>query len=855
MEEWANILGVGTIGNLLDVISEGEAEIARYLEYLYQEKKWRNARNMSSLTHQADLIAYKRQLPKSAIGFVVVSHTDINGLSRLENFGVTYFDLDQTSDFDNLVQNTTATYMEKDALVPWTADINYSIPKGTVFKDAKGTSYIALQTVESRALKEPYSNILSDPVKKADFIRAGGWNGIKYLKIPVIQGEETEVQFGYAKGTRFESFTIDSITVENASNIVSEQFFKVKVLPQLIVDGQVTIEAEEIWEKIENIRLAGPYDKVFEVKIINNENKVLIKFGDGITGQRLPFRAKVTVNYLDTKGLNGNVENRFQVTQMILPPGHVQVDPRNNVQSAFLSCTNISSIMGGKDIENEDEIRVNAPPSYLKSYAIATKGSYYEQILRNSPVNLLHCRIFQSGIYDLESYGSTEEDFESNLDNNVLQEIVAAKNALLITAIKANGTKIDDPKNELIDPLIKAFEDESSPNDSFDYIEPNFVEIRPNVIINTIETLTEQEIMEQIRPEIINRYSIFNTDFNQPYYKSDIIDIAQNASFTKYSSIFLEAKTQASLRPIILSSKAESNACVKESSTLLAFKFQFDSIFAQNQLNAGFRNYRQKSPYLVRVDLLFKASSSSRSLFLLDNRIDLQNEIPLMDAELLPIDRTGQLPTNKEYTFRNFPVPINFQDHYSNFFTNQQVRTAQFKYIDRITSDSYVYQMKKFNIEPFEIRPVLVDEKGLLKQFPKDEVAEIDRVSLNLQENVEIVAANCYQRNEGFIKNCKIIFTENYNNPESKDFASGYVILPITNVLSIQDRENLFNMLKNINEFEKISEYIQRMLQDQLTINAYAQPVMDTFECEYPFDIIFSNRDNILIQKNFLASK
>jgi hypothetical protein len=306
--------------------------------------------------------------------------------------------------------------------------------------------------------------------------------------------------------------------------------------------------------------------------------------------------------------------------------------------------------------------------------------------------------------------------------------------------------------------------------------------------------------------------------------------------------------------PTILSTKAESNESVREEGTLLAFKFQFDSIFAQNQLNAGFKNYRQKSSYLIRADLIFKNANKSRSLFLFDNRTDLQDEIPLMDAELLPIDKQIQIPNNKIYSFRNFENDINFQDSYSNYFSNQQVRTAQFKFIDRITSDSYVYQMKKFNIEPFEIRSLLVDENGLLKQFPKEEVDPTLQMSLNLKEE-EIVAANCYQKNSLFIHNCKIIFNENYNTPNSKDFASGYVVLPIFNVLDFDDRENLFNMLKNINEFEKIAEYIQKMLQDQLTINIYAQPVMDTFECEYPFDIIFSNRDNILIQKNFLASK
>jgi len=855
MEDWANILGVGTIGNLLDTIAEGESEIARYLEYLYQEKKWRNARNMSSLTHMADLISYKRQLPKSAIGYVIISHTDINGVERLPNYGSTFFDLDQTSDFDNLIQNTEAIYTEKEALVPWTADDNYLIPEGTTFKSAMGANYISFQTVESRALKEPFSIIMADDAKKSDFIKAGGWNGIKYLKVPVIQGDIVNLLFGYAKGTRFESFTIDSIDVENASNIISEKFFKIKVTPLVYTGGIVSEENEEVWEKIENIRLAGPYDKVFEIKILNNEDKVLIKFGDGITGQTLPVGARIACNYLETKGVAGNIDKRFQIVKMTLPQGYQMIDPRTNQASAFLQCTNIVPIMGGKDIEQEEELRLNAPPSYLQSYSTATKSTYYEQIIKNSPINLLHCRIFQSGIYDLESYGKdiSSEKYLSTIESGVLQEIHSMRNSLLITAIRSNGTKIDDPYNELIEPLIKIFEDKSSPNDSFDYIEPNYIEIRPNITINTTESITEQNIINAVIPEVLAKYSIFNTNFEKPYFKSDLIDIAQNFGFTKHSECFLEAKTQAKMKPIILSDRAADRDIILNKDTLLAFPFNFDRIFAQNKLNPGFRNYKDKASYVVRCDLIFKDPIKSRSLFLYDNRTCLHNEISLYDGELEPINEEIQIPYNLEHNYINFQGVINFQDSYSELFSNQQVRTAQFKYIDKITSDSYMYKMKRFDIEPYEIRPLLIDTVGKNKIFDINEVPESQRMSFNLDDN--IIGQQCYWQNDLFYPNCKILFDEHYYDNMASNYARGHIIIPLNKVFEYSDRQNLFNMLVNVTELDKMAEFVEKLLKDHLTINIYAQPVMDVLNCDYPFDIIFSNRDNILVQKNYITSK
>jgi hypothetical protein len=99
------------------------------------------------------------------------------------------------------------------------------------------------------------------------------------LKIPVIQGKQAFVNFGMATGARFESFKIESTTVEAAVNSISRDYFIVKVIPR----GKEEKDAE-IWQEIANIYLAGPYDKVFETKLSNSGDGVLLKFGDDITG-------------------------------------------------------------------------------------------------------------------------------------------------------------------------------------------------------------------------------------------------------------------------------------------------------------------------------------------------------------------------------------------------------------------------------------------------------------------------------------------------------------------------------------------------------------------------------------------
>jgi hypothetical protein len=844
---------------------------------LYNEKKWINSRNISSTTHLTDLISYKRALPKSAIGFVIVSHTDLNGNNRLNNYGSYFFDLDQPSDWDNLSLNASATATEQAALVPWTSDQSYIIPKGTVFKTSGGISLVSTETVESRSLKEPFNAIKTDETKYADFIKAGAWNGIKYVKVPVIQGTIQNIQFGRALGTRFEGFTIDNLDVENASNAISNEFFKVLVTPTIFNAGvERDTGITETWEQITDIRLAGPFDKVFEKRILNDSNKVLIKFGDGITGQRLPERARISCNYLKTLGSSGNIDNKFQVTEMVFPAGYHQIDSRFNTMSNFLSCTNIAPIMGGKDIEDNENIKLNAPPSYLETYAIATKASYLAQIIKNSPVNLLHCRIFQSDVLQSESYGSSADAATYNYvskitSGGVLSEISIAKNALLITAVRANGTKIEDPEMELIDPIIKAFDDNSSPNDNFDYIEPNFIELRPNIIVNTVENLTEKQIKDTILPEILGKYSIFSTDFEKPYYKSNIVDIVQNYSFSKYSSTFLEGKANVNYIPGILVTAGGTprnniypgnDTGYKTLDTLLSFQFQFDTIFSSDLLKAGFKNFKQNQGYIIRADLKFRNDPTrNKTLILYDSRFNTKTTPTPLEAEKLPIDESLPIPATITHQYQKEDLTL--FEYKTEYFQNQQCRTAQFNFIDKIISDSYLQQMKKWNTDPVELAYVYTDENGKFKLYPKEEIDITKSVekdlyvdlSMNSFDSIEsITGAQCYWRNAQFIPNCKLMFYENYENPKSVNYAKGFLIIPLNRIFTSVEAKQLWTQFENVTDYNVMAKEMEIIIKNNFTLDVYAQPIMEDFECQNPYDIIFTSSSNCLIQKNFLKS-
>lgn len=886
MSEWAQIAPNGTISNIFKVFAEEENELARYLEFLYQEKKFKNARTLSAISSMTDLIGYKQQLPKSAIGYVIVSHTDKNGVNRLANYGTEFFDLDAASDYDDLAQKSNATDEEKAALVPWTANEAYSIPAGTVFKSSDGTQFIATESVESRSLKEPFSSIKKDSSKYAEFIEAGGWNGIKYLKVPVIQGIQVSKQIGQAQGTRFESFTLDTLDVENASNIISCEYFNVSVAPykknsnnEDVADGDI-----QTWEKIENIGLAGPYDKVFEVKILNDEGKLLIKFGDGITGKLLPENAILTVNYLQTKGASGNVLSKFQITEMTLPGTDQQVDPRTNQISNFLTCTNISAIMGGKDIEAEDDLKKNAPVSYLNSYTVSSKKSYLKQIEENSPVNLLHLQIFNSEVVDAESYGIVDDDNEetneyiSSIDDstNVLQEVVMTKNALLISALRSNGEQIDDPENELLVPIRQVLDDYMSPNDSLEFIHPNLIKLCPRVIVSTTSTILESDVVDALKPKIYSKFSIFNRTYGNTLYKSELIDLVHDESYCNAVDCFFEAKAVVDMQPTIITTASISSspsawldnlgvnvdtmknydATEENIESLFAFSFKFDKIYGQDSLARGFKNYKVQSPYLLKVNLIFSNNpENSRTLFLFDNRVLLNEDKPIEDAYELKVDSTKNAPA---FSIQNYTdgYSINWPDNYDENFNNLQARTAQYAYLTDITSTSYMDQAKKFLNAPFEIRPLQVDENGKNKIFSTSEVDEANQMSFSFDNNV--TTETCYSKNWQYWNHCKIEFSENYDDTSSEDYASGKIIVPVKKILTSTEIASLKVLFDNNKALYGTSltnqaEEIERMIKNELTIEVFAMPVQTTFKCNNKYDIISVDKDDIQIEKKYLT--
>gem|GEM_PF-6807300 len=807
----------------MDVICEGFNEQSRYLEYLYNEKKWDTAANMSSLTSLGSLISAKRNRSKSAIGYVIVSHTDSSGTDRLSNYGKYFFDIDASSNYDNISIDDSYTLSESKSLVPWTNDEIYTIPKGTRFISGSGIEFFSLETKKIRPLKEPYSIIKADDTKYSTFISAGGWDGIKYLRIPVIQGIQKEIELGKSTGEKFQAFSTSTINIENASNNISSNYFYITIK---LKNGDT-----EQYEEIQKIRLAGPYEKVFESNILSDESGIKILFGDGVTGYVPPVDSIITLHYIETEGNSGNISDKYQLTTMIFPNNETLTDPRTGSTGTFLSCTNITSILGGEDIQTIADFKTYAPTSYIKSFTTATKAELKSEIMDNSPINLMKLKIYPDSSFTTSSIDTTETSYTETVEN----EISTIKNVLKICAIDYSGKAIEYPDENFIKPLQKILANKKGPNDNFEYVEPNFIKQCANLIIKSKSSeYTESDVQSYVKEGINEKYGLQNINFGDSIKTSNITSLAESFPFTDSVYLLQEAMANVSYDESSINLISDNETCTDgDLIKYIRIPFTFDQLYSSNSLYFGFKNYKVNSPYLLKIDIIFKNSTTktvnNRTFFLYDNR---SSAIDIETAKNTAIDSTEPLP-GISTTLSVGEDKVILYDETSNYFSNRQSRIAQFTYISKVTSPDFMLNAKSFTSSPFELRPYIVDSDGKNKSFNTSDVVSTLQVA---NEG----SLTCYKLNSQYFTGVDVQFTE---AETTSDSASGSIILPYDYL----DFGNTYQTYSSTSPAE-----IQSLLENYVDIKVKAIPYLEEFDPQNENDLLYIDSDDVIVEKDMI---
>ncbi len=211
------------------------------------------------------------------------------------------------------------------------------IPKYTECQSVDGVKYI---TNEDAAIEKLGTSV-----------------AVKSIQGTLVQLENT------SNGSLSQEYLINSEDVENSADATNPTL-------RVVVDG---VE----WTKVDSF-IASDNDSKHYGVINEIEGTVTIQFGDNINGFAPGSGSVITIKYIKSSGLSGNVTNINQITTI----NSTIYDEDGAVVT--VTVTNTGSFLGGDEAEDIEEIRYEAPRVF-KTGDRAVSKTDFAAILENYP--------------------------------------------------------------------------------------------------------------------------------------------------------------------------------------------------------------------------------------------------------------------------------------------------------------------------------------------------------------------------------------------------------------------------------------------------------------------------------------
>lgn len=210
--------------------------------------------------------------------------------------------------------------------------------------------------------------------------------------VNAMHGEDVSVRAANLANTSLKAYDINGELIGTSNGLADQSF----ALSELVVHtsyapglnnyinygvGDIRIFVDngleyEEWQRVEYTMDYSSSDKVFSVTVDEN-NKVQIIFGDGISGAIPPMSAAIKAQYVAGGGTIGNVPAGTLAVWGALPVGEPEASSiRNNI-----SVVNPYDATGGVDPESNDSIRYNAPRAMRSLNRAVTLQDYADLAL------------------------------------------------------------------------------------------------------------------------------------------------------------------------------------------------------------------------------------------------------------------------------------------------------------------------------------------------------------------------------------------------------------------------------------------------------------------------------------------
>lgn len=603
--DWNIISNNSVVDALIRSNAEINAETARYAEYLFKESKWDTAQNYNSILAMANMLGYQPKRKISTRGEIVVSLDP-----RIHQIG----------------KSLPHTFLKNDLsntpYANWKVPGSISVPitsQTTTIKDSRGVSYIAIDTEYS------------------------GNN--KYHTLNLIQGERKSLNISkesivsLATSSKLDPYLYIPVVIDNcedASNPTSRAFFRVFLERKT---GSESATVKEEYRIVNSLLLSTSSDKDVEIyNDIYNQKLFYLKFNnDPRRGKIINLTkntnvAGITIEYIETKGASGNLEDVFTT---------FNITTTLNNSPIRLYGINFQPFTNGSDEETIIDIKKNAPKYYIMNYTAGTKEAYERTIL-NTEFNVIndkgvteHLIPTAVNVFAGKSRNPANKDYNvtkisflaSNLDDILDSAVLNAEDIITETGTVYSYNSILSSIDESLNYTLARLK---SPQDTLEFEPPVFIDFAVGINCkvskdSTIDlSLLEANIRQFIESEWSSKSS--KISFNRNFYPSQITNQIMN-NYPSIISTSFEVEAITKVDWVSTRRIRATNFVDTSNINVYTFRsnFSFSPIFYGSKSLKGFKDLRSGSEYMLRVDILYKVPKGyngknyNSSIFVEDN--------------------------------------------------------------------------------------------------------------------------------------------------------------------------------------------------------------------------------------------
>lgn len=409
------------------------------------------------------------------------------------------------------------------------------------------------------------------------FKLSDGWNGYKYLTVPVVQGNLKEVTLGTSDGSASQTFIVASLDIEAADNYYTKQFCYIEVID---VDGNITR-----WNETQHIQTAESADRVFEIDILDDLSGTQIKFGDSITGAIPSDKATIIFHFLETQGAEGNVTELYSFQNEI---NGVYLPTNSKYVGLTIGCQNMWPIIGGKDLETLTEFKANAETAYAKNYEILhTFSELLDNINYISPIPLIKIKA--------QTY------YETTLLNGTL----IYRNVIGITGLSTGLTKLNSLEKAIFERVINFnLNSKVLSNKIIKYNSPNIIEIDSAIDLEVKNPVVSiKDFKTSLEDHLQTTYGKANLETIDCYMQADMVKESLNFS-NNIGSIQVSNLLSTDATNITYGS---AEIKTSEDSKYFLFTFEFPDLEVNQQGRENFCNSSlldgTEIPYIFNINI------------------------------------------------------------------------------------------------------------------------------------------------------------------------------------------------------------------------------------------------------------